>query len=195
LTLAAALQSVRISEVWAALGGGPLRLNRGRAFWRAGDGENISLNDRKGTWYDFRDNRGGGILDLIQLAAGCDRAGAVAWLASAFSLPIDGQRHLTPRERRVWARKRAEAEHVLEWRHVQLEELRSRRNFHLESYHRALRLVLTCGLNHPRADQWATACEQHESAYLRLDQEIDAFESAPPERIVTSYRAAVGGAA
>ena len=48
------ITSVRITDVWAALGGGPLRQRRGQAFWRDGDGYNVSLNDDKGCWHDFR---------------------------------------------------------------------------------------------------------------------------------------------
>ena len=32
------ISQIRISEVWRALGGGELQHNRGRAFWRNGDG-------------------------------------------------------------------------------------------------------------------------------------------------------------
>lgn len=75
------LGRVRISDVWCGLGGGPLRARRGRAFWRKGDGLNVSLNDEKGVFYDFPPGKGGGILDLVQKARGCDRKAAVQWLA------------------------------------------------------------------------------------------------------------------
>ncbi len=71
---------IRISEVWRALGGGELQHNRGRAFWRNGDGLNISLDDSKGAYYDHARGTGGGVLDLLQLVRGGSRAEAMEWL-------------------------------------------------------------------------------------------------------------------
>ena len=78
-SLRVALDRVRISEVWAALGGGPLQHNRGRAWWRDGDGWNISLDDSKGCFYDHARGAGGGVLGLIQLVRGGSRAEAIEW--------------------------------------------------------------------------------------------------------------------
>src|SRR2546426_428714 len=77
VTAADILAQVSITDVWQALGGGPLRHGRGRAFWRDGDGYHVSLSDPKGTWYDHSRGEGGGILDLISLARGCSRADAL----------------------------------------------------------------------------------------------------------------------
>jgi hypothetical protein len=57
----------RITEVWAALGGGEIRRGRGRAFWRDGQRFNISLSDDKGAYFDHARGEGGGILDLVCL--------------------------------------------------------------------------------------------------------------------------------
>ena len=46
--------------------------------------------ERAGQWYDFRDGRGGGVLDLvIHEHQASDRAGAVRWLeAEGFTDPV-----------------------------------------------------------------------------------------------------------
>jgi hypothetical protein len=91
------LDRLSILDVWTALGGGELRHGRGRAFWRDGDGYSISLNADKGAWYDFRDNRGGGLLALVEQALNCDRSQAIDWLQANCGLD---ERKLTPAQRR-----------------------------------------------------------------------------------------------
>src|SRR5262245_17793986 len=76
--VAEVLANVSLSDVWCHLGGPALRRTRdttwrGRAWWRDVDGLNIALNDAKGTWYDFREAKGDGILDLIALVRGGNR--------------------------------------------------------------------------------------------------------------------------
>jgi hypothetical protein len=71
-----------ITEVWRALGGGPLRRNRGKAFWRGGESYSVSVDARRGVWYDFRDNVGGDLVTLVVHVRGCDFKSAVAWLAA-----------------------------------------------------------------------------------------------------------------
>src|SRR4051794_15430070 len=100
------ISHLSILHVWHALGGGDVRYKRGRAFWRAGDGWSISLDTDKGCWYDHVAAAGGGILDLVQTALGCDRARAVAWLREFAGLPAD---ELTQQERHEFARRRAAA--------------------------------------------------------------------------------------
>jgi hypothetical protein len=75
LTLAA----LDILEIWRELGGGELRGKRGRTFWREGDGYNVSVDPLKGVFYDHRGG-GGGALDLVEVARGVDRCGAIEWL-------------------------------------------------------------------------------------------------------------------
>ncbi len=70
-----------ITDVWQALGGGPLRYGRGAAWWRDGDGHNVSLDESKGVWYDHARSEGGGVLDLVQTVLGCDGRAALHWLA------------------------------------------------------------------------------------------------------------------
>jgi hypothetical protein len=90
------LRRVRISQVWQALGGTKLRSAgtgkyRGQAWWRKGDGWNVSLDDSRGTWYDFRDQISGGILSLIIRVRGGTRQGALQWLAPLAGIKLDGR--------------------------------------------------------------------------------------------------------
>jgi hypothetical protein len=111
-------------DVWRALGGGPLRGKRGKAFWRGGDGYSIALDTAKGTWYDHRDGRGGGVLALIETALGCSRAHALRWLeGEGFIEP----RTLTLEQRREHAQRRATsgtvALDIAHWRYAFTAEL------------------------------------------------------------------------
>ena len=75
------LDSVRILEVWRALGGTELRRGRAPAFWRSGDNpQAIAVHAEKGCWYDYRDNVGGGVLRLVQHVRSCDQPEALRWL-------------------------------------------------------------------------------------------------------------------
>ncbi len=71
-----------IRDVWTALGGAELRGNRGRAFWRDGDGYNVSLDPPRGLWHDFVSGEGGDVIRLIEIVQGCDFKQACAWLAN-----------------------------------------------------------------------------------------------------------------
>ena len=74
------------------------------AFWRRGDGYNVSLDNTKGCWQDFATDEGGGVLDLVQRIRDCPRAEAYRWLAAEFGLPSS---NLTLAQRREFARQRA----------------------------------------------------------------------------------------
>jgi hypothetical protein len=102
------VECVRISEVWFALGGGPLRRGRGRAFWRDGDGFNVSLSNDKDCWHDFASGDGGGVLDLVQRVRGGTRAEALHFVAEVAGLPLD-DKPLSPRRRQVYAAYRHQA--------------------------------------------------------------------------------------
>lgn len=89
MTATETVRAVNISTVWRALGGGQLRGRRGQAWWRGGDGWNVSLDDRGGVWYDHREGTGGGVLDLIQHVRGCTRREALLWLSDLLGLALD----------------------------------------------------------------------------------------------------------
>jgi hypothetical protein len=103
------LAALDILEVWSAAGGGPLRGKRGQAFWRNGDSYSVSLDPAKGTWFDFRDARGGGSLALVETALGCDRRTALQWLEA--NCGLDRTRPLSPAEYRTYQQERDDAEH------------------------------------------------------------------------------------
>ena len=103
-----ALDSVRILEVWRALGGPELRRGRAPAFWRRGDNpQAIAVHAEKGCWYDYRDNIGGGVLQLVQHVRSCDQPEALRWLQYQGLIDI---RPLSPVMRREYSRLRGEAQ-------------------------------------------------------------------------------------
>jgi hypothetical protein len=125
-TAQAILDRVKIAAIWRALGGGELRHGRGRAFWRDGDGLNVSLDDSRGLWHDFATDEGGGMLDLVQRVRGGGRAGALRWVAESFGLPLQ-DRPLTAADRRRYARATQEAgplaRAALAWHGARLSEI------------------------------------------------------------------------
>jgi hypothetical protein len=102
-------QALDITTIWPELGGGRLRRTRGKAFWRGGDGHSIALDPAKGVWYDHRDGRGGGVLELVMVALQCDQRSALQWLES--NCGLESRRALSAEERRQHRRERANAEH------------------------------------------------------------------------------------
>ena len=111
------LASVRISQVYRALGGPELRRSgqdryRGRAWWRDGDGFNVSLDDARNLWNDFPTGEGGGVLDLVVRVCGGSRQNALRWVADLVGCPLDD--HPLPHFERVrWARGRRQIEREL----------------------------------------------------------------------------------
>ena len=126
------LDRTSITDVWIALGGAELRHGRGKAFWRDGDGDSVSLNQDNNVFFDFVAGTGGGVLVLIETVLGCDRREAVRWLASHLNVTLDGDRPLTPAQKRDYAIRRAAAERkareLTEWRRARLRRLRGERN-------------------------------------------------------------------
>jgi len=103
------LAELDILEVWSAAGGGPLRGRRGKAFWRDGDSYCVSLDPAKGTWFDFRDGRGGGSLALVETGLGCDRRTALRWLEA--NCGLDPMLPASPIRRRTYRVELDEAEY------------------------------------------------------------------------------------
>jgi hypothetical protein len=120
------LAHVNISSVWCALGGHTPNHGRAPAFWRKTRDPNVSLNDAKGTWFDFARGEGGGILDLVEHVRGCSRSEAVQWLADLAGIPLD-EHPLTQPEKRDWARAKRQAvplaRMALSWWQARLSEL------------------------------------------------------------------------
>ena len=97
-----------IAAVWTMLGGGPLKRfgskYRGQAWWRNGDGWNVSIDRDKGVWHDKVTRRGGGILHLVADVRGCSLSEAAQWLDPEEKQPYSG------RQRREYAQRRQAAE-------------------------------------------------------------------------------------
>jgi hypothetical protein len=106
------LSRVRISQVYVELGGPTPRGNRVPAFWRGGDGLNVSLDDKRGVWHDFTTDDGGGVLDLVARVRGGSRADALRWCAELAGVPLE-DKPLSPIERESWARGRRDLERNL----------------------------------------------------------------------------------
>src|SRR5262249_16378892 len=68
-----------IGPVACRLWGPPNEEREGELRWGTRGSRKVDLN--KGTWYDFENNEGGGVLDLIVKETGCsDKRAAHAWL-------------------------------------------------------------------------------------------------------------------
>ena len=126
------LDRASIFDVWRALGGGPLRHGRAKAFWRNGDSANVALDDDHGIWFDHAHGEGGGILDLIQTVLGCGRRDALHWLADHLSITLDDRQLLSPDRRRAYAQRRTCAESaaadLTAWRRRLLRRMGEERN-------------------------------------------------------------------
>jgi hypothetical protein len=112
------LSRVRISEIYQALTGiEPRRTGqdtwRGAATWRNGDGLNVSGDDARGVWHDFKTDEGGGVLDLVQRVRGCSRADALRWCADLAGVPLSQDKPLSAEARARWARELRELERDL----------------------------------------------------------------------------------
>jgi hypothetical protein len=111
------LASIKISQVYRALGGPELRRSghdryRGQAWWRNGDGLSISLDDTRGLWHDHRDGEGGGVLALVQRIRGGSRQDALHFVADVAGVPLD-DKELSPKDKARWATERREIERHL----------------------------------------------------------------------------------
>lgn len=173
-----------IYTVWAALGGGPLQYGRGRAFWRRGDGWNVSVNESKGVWRDFVTGEGGGILDLVCIARDCDRREAYGWLAATFHLPT---REITLDDRKRWAAAWRLAERLTAWRDAQREELRRRHYIHFRLCGRARNCVLRLGLDSPMGAFWADVCDVAELRWQELEAAIDRLDALSPAQLQAAF--------
>ena len=139
------IRSVPITKVWAALGGGPLKgeghKKRGAAFWRKGENKtSVSVDVDEGLWIDFRDNRGGGVLHLIQTVFGCDRAAAVQWLANYTGVKLEAR---TPTPKHVFKAAQREGEAFYFWLKDLDHLIWTQRDQLIRTYHNARRFILS----------------------------------------------------
>ena len=185
------IEDLDILQVWTAAGGAPLRGNRGRAFWRNGDGYNVQLYPDTGTWRDFTTSTGGGILALVEIAIGGGRRAALEWLAQNFGIATGGTYSLA--ERAEFARRRqaarAAAERLIERRDEAFNLIREAKRKKLEEFHRIN------GAAYDTEDIELLAKAEEIYAELEaLDAEGDALLTATDattlERILSERRAA-----
>jgi len=139
VSLAELLEGITISELAVAVGGGPIRRGRCRAWYRDGwSSTSLAIDDSRGCWYDHGTQRGGGKLDLIQTALDCDRRAARDWLAAHQGVEL---LRSSRQGRRGFAVRRAAAERraadLTRWRAARLNELRDVRNAKWVAYHMA----------------------------------------------------------
>lgn len=189
MTVTDIINSTTITAVWAQLGGDQPRGGRARAFWRDGSDNRqaVSLSDEKGTWFDHRDGRGGGVLDLIATVECCTRVDALRWLAAFTGLPLDAH-PLSPSERRAYSLARQEGAELAMWKDRLLVALLVDLHRWGRIYHRSLRDVRDHGLDSPIGDAAATV---HEIADVRINcihREIDLLGGAAYRDLIPLFR-------
>jgi hypothetical protein len=195
-TAAEIISRVCISDVWQALGGDPPKHGRARAFWRNGDGLNVSLSDDKGCWHDFATDEGGGILDLVQRVQGGRRPDALKWLADFAGIYLQDSAW-TDGERRDYGRRRALAEHeareLVWWRDGLLEVLRQQRDQYFHTYHAAKRFLLSHPVDESEGDwRWELAFDIQYEYYPKVedfDARIDLLKNSSFAELLPHFRA------
>ena len=119
-----------------------------------------------------------------------DFPAAVRWLVQEFNLP---SHDFTPDARRDWARRRALAEdrarRVIGWRDGIVSELRCRHRTQFRLYHKAVRMVLALGLDHPMAQFWADVAESAERRWQAYEREIDQWLKLSPDNLCQFFDA------
>ena len=101
------LDQIPILDVVRALGGPEPKGKRIPAWWRNGDGLNVSINRDKNSFYDFAAGAGGGVLSLVMMVQGCDKKTALRWLEENAGLDKASGKAAVPkndwRAARLWA--------------------------------------------------------------------------------------------
>ena len=105
-TLFPGLSDVNIAAVWRDLGGPPIVRSRAPAFWRGSKDPNVAINVERGVWHDHAQNKGGGVLALVQTALSCTKRDALVWLEERGYIP---RRTFSAPQQRRFARATAAA--------------------------------------------------------------------------------------
>lgn len=87
-SLSDVLGYAKISKIYLALGG-KLPGRRGVTFWRGGDGFNVSFDDERGFWRNFKTGDHGGILALVMKARDCSKREPLQWVADLHGLRLE----------------------------------------------------------------------------------------------------------
>jgi hypothetical protein len=122
------LSSLRILDVWRVLGGPEPRRERVPAWWRGSRDLNVRVDAERGVFFDHVENRGGGVLALVETVLNCDRAAALAWLEEAGFISA---RTSTRDQRREYARRKESAstaaDDIVCWRDAFAQDLNARK--------------------------------------------------------------------
>ncbi len=131
------------------------------------------------------------VFEFVERVRGCDFKGALAFLAARYSVPLKSG-SVTEAERREYARRLAaadqEAVELVGWKEVMIGALREARDTYFAAYHRALRFILTHGMDHPRAAFIADACDAYEAKYQDFDQRIERVDRTSYDELLLLFR-------
>lgn len=189
------LDRVPISSIVFALGfERPRRGTRTKCVLHKGDGFSFSWNERKGTWFCFRCNEGGGKVQLVQRALGKNPRDALRWIADLACISLD--RPWTREDKRAWTERRraaeSEARELVEWKHLMIETLRAERNRLMETYHGSTRFLMKHGAKGPEGDwRFDLAHEVQITTWPKveaLDRGIALIRGAPFEELLPLFR-------
>ncbi len=127
-TLDEVISRTDLRDIVRELGGPEIVNGRCAAWYRDGKSKrSLSIDAQR--WYDHGTQRGGGVLDLIQLVLGCTRRNAAEWLAAFYGLSLGAR---TPKEIRKWRRRKVETDGAVddlaEWRAGRIQALMVERN-------------------------------------------------------------------
>lgn len=122
------ISQVPVLAVWRALGGPEPRRGRAPAWWRRSRDPNVSINAARNVFYDHVQNRGGGVVALVETVLNFSRAEALAWLERQGFIE---SRTLTHEQRREHAWRRGKANSlaldIARWRDALTVELNARK--------------------------------------------------------------------
>lgn len=180
---------IDIKTVWTALGGGRLRHERGRAFWRDGDGLNISLNSDKAVFYDHASGRGGGVLDLVQTARACNRKESLEFTADLAGVKLDNESPECRQQRRTEFKQAARgAERLRAFRDRCLKALSDYERGYFRLYHLHVQEILSGRHEGDRLAKIMDEADECEQQYQAAEYGRDMIQKASWDHLVLAAR-------
>lgn len=173
--------NISLLELWPELGGSKLhkhgRQYRGNAFWRDGDGLNISIDPIENRWFDFVTRNGGGGLTLVELALNLRRSEALTWLEQHdFIKPLN--------ENTKQARK------AIQHEGQKIADYYSALKAALMEYRRALTdLQRILQPRYTQSEELANELFETAHKLHRLDETLDWLAETPTRDLLRAYRA------
>jgi hypothetical protein len=151
-----------------------------------------SASIHRGRFHCFRCNLSLDPIAFVERVQHASFKEALLYLADRYGVLLTN-RSLSEAERREYGRRRAvaeqEAAELVEWRADMLAALRAARNWRLESYHRAQRLIIDHGLDHPMGIIWGDAADVYEREFCDFDERIELVEQAALCDMLRLFRA------